>query len=310
MVKTSGRALTAPRIRPVGARLRSVRPLPFLAGNVALAAVLSATPAAADGRAACLDAASRGQSLRDAHELVEARDALRACAAASCPGVVQADCAGWLADVERVLPAVIVTAKDGSGVDLVDVTVTVDGQPFATKLAGEAVPMDPGSHAFHFEAAAGSVDKQVVVVEGDKSQRVSVVLGSPRAEMPTPGPGPLPSGPRPAGARRPWNTAGWILGGAGVVGLGVGVASGVLTLVNKGSAHCDGSGACDPGASSGVKSTALVADIGFIAGGVLLASGAALLLFGPTVGQEPTARVRVAPALTAHGGVFMAEGNF
>jgi hypothetical protein len=49
--------------------------------------------------------------------LIEAREQLRACAAAQCPAVVQTDCAGWLAEVEKALRSVVVAAKDGAGVD-------------------------------------------------------------------------------------------------------------------------------------------------------------------------------------------------
>src|ERR1700733_10293046 len=91
-------------------------------------AILVAAPAFADEKAACLDAASKGQRFRDTHKLVEAREQLRVCAAAQCPAVVQSDCANWLADVEKALPSVVLSAKSGTGVDLVDVTVSVDGQ--------------------------------------------------------------------------------------------------------------------------------------------------------------------------------------
>ena len=85
-----------------------------------VAAGLMAAPSRADDKAACLDAASKAQSLRDAHKLVEAREQLRACAAARCPAVVQNDCATWLVEVERALPTVVLAAKNTAGADLVD----------------------------------------------------------------------------------------------------------------------------------------------------------------------------------------------
>jgi hypothetical protein len=61
----------------------------------------------ADGKAECLAAASRGQTLRDAHSLVEARVQFQACARRECPAIVQTDCGAWLDAVERTLPSVV-----------------------------------------------------------------------------------------------------------------------------------------------------------------------------------------------------------
>src|SRR5580704_15746858 len=95
----------------------------LLAAAVSMfAASLSVSALAAD-KAACLDASSQAQTLRDAHQLVEARDQLRICARQICPAVVQADCATWLDAVEKSLPTVVLTAKDGRGGDVINVKV-------------------------------------------------------------------------------------------------------------------------------------------------------------------------------------------
>ncbi len=268
---------------------------------------LVATAAFADGKAACLDAASRGQRLRDAHKLVEARDQFRVCAAGGCPAVVQGDCANWLIEVDKAMPSVVVTAKSGAGADLVNVKVSVDGQPLVPKLDGQAVSMNAGPHTFHFEGEDGtSVDQQVMVKEGEKSQSVAAVLG------------PVPSVPSaagaqgasaPGGASRPvGKTLGWVLGGMGVAGLGVGGVFGVLAMQDK-SKDCVGS-VCNAGTLSGIKTEALVSDIGWIAGGVLLAGGAALVLFTPSRSHEATAGVRLAPIVTGSGAGMVAVGSF
>ena len=164
-----------------------------------LAFTLPAASARADDKAACLDAASKGQSLRDQGKLVEAREQFRRCAAQGCPQMVVQDCGGWLSDVEKNLPTVVVTAKDGAGNDSVDVKVTLDGQPLLAKLTGEALPVNPGPHAFHFEGAGGlTVDRQVLVKQGDKNQEVAAVLGAPAAATPA-APQP-PAAPAPAAA--------------------------------------------------------------------------------------------------------------
>jgi hypothetical protein len=261
-----------------------------------LPASLVATAAFADDKAACVDAATKGQRFKDTHKLVEARDQLRICAAAACPAVVQTDCANWLAEVENALPTVVVTAKNGAGADLVDVKVTVDGQPLVSKLDGQAIPMNAGPHTFHFEGADGTLDQQVVVTEGEKSQKVSIVLGAPP--------------PVPDTGSNTWKTVGWVLGGVGIAGLGVGTVFGIIAMGDKNGAHCSSSGVCDPGTTGGIKSTALVSDIGWIAGGVLLAGGAALVLFAPGGSHDATSGLRVAPVVTASGGAMVMGGSF
>ncbi|MGH7297561.1 MAG: hypothetical protein ACRELB_21670, partial [Polyangiaceae bacterium] len=70
---------------------------------------------------------------------------------------------------------------------------------------------------------------------------------------------------------------------------------------------------CDPGKASGIKSAALVSDIGWISGGVLLATGAALVLFAPgghTEGAAGAAGVRVAPIAIAGGGGALLGGSW
>jgi hypothetical protein len=263
--------------------------------------------ALADDKATCIDTASKGQTLRNAHKLVEAREQLRVCASAMCPAAIQTDCAGWLADVEKTLPTVVLTARSGAGADLVDVKVSVDGQPLVSKLDGQAVPMNAGTHTFHFEGADGtSLDQQVLVREGEKNQTVGAVLG---AAPPAPAPLPATTPDTTAAPSSPLRTVGWALGAAGVAGLGVGAVFGTIAIGDKNGAHCVNN-VCDPGTVSGIKSAALVSDIGWIAGGVLLASGAALVLFAPSAHHEPAAAVRVAPVLTANGGLLVAGGSW
>jgi hypothetical protein len=250
------------------------------------------------------------------HKLVEAREQLRVCAAAACPAVVQSDCAGWLADVDKALPSVVVTARDGAGADLVDVKVSVDGQPLLSRLDGQALPMNPGSYTLHFERAdATSVDRAVIVREGEKNQSVAVVFGAPAVASPaspspartTPAASPGPESPASHGAASAWRTMGWVLGGVGVVGLGVGAALGFSAIGDKNGADCNTSDQCLAGPLSSAKSAALGADIGLIAGGVLLAGGGALVLFGPTGAQErAVASVKIAPAIgTGSGGLVL-----
>ena len=129
----------------------------LFAALVTLAGVLATSAALADDKAVCLEAASKGQTLRDAHQLLEARDQFRICARPQCPAMVQTDCGGWLGDVMRDLPTLVVTAKDAAGADLVRVRVTLDGQPLLTALDGQSVAVNPGQHTLHFDGEDGAM---------------------------------------------------------------------------------------------------------------------------------------------------------
>jgi hypothetical protein len=263
-----------------------------------VAFALATHPAFADEKAACLEAASKAQNLRDAHKLVEARDQLRVCARVTCPAVVQSDCGNWLVEVEKALPTVVVAARSPAGADLIDVKVSVDGTLLVSKLDGQAVPMNAGPHTFRFEGPAGAtVDEQVLVKEGDKNQPITVVLGAPVAATPPPT-NPVNTGGGPS----PWRTVGWVTGGLGAAGLVMGAAFGLVAVYDKNNAHCDATThLCDPGTSNVVKTTALISDVGWAAGGGLLAVGAAFVLLSSGA-DERSVSAKVAPIVTANGG--------
>ncbi len=282
---------------------------------LAATVVCALSPGArADDRQECLQASADGQRLRHAHDLLQARERLRACARPECPGLVQSDCQTWLGEVDRDVPTVVLGARDAAGGDRVDVRVTADGAPLAARLDGTAVPMNPGVHVLRFEGSDGStVDVTVLVREGEKDRPVEVVLGSrPAAPGPVPSASPASSaspapsassapsaspaasaarGERegsaaaPSGAHRAWGLA---LGAVGLAGLVTGTVSGLVAIAqaNAQRTECSSPTSCphhaDAIAAHGTATTAAgVSTVGFAAGGVLLAAGA-LFYFGGT----------------------------
>ena len=267
--------------------MKTVLLLALLASSV----VATTTTAFADDKAECLNAASKGQVLRDTHKLVEAREQFRLCARQLCPAMVQQDCGGWLGEVERGVSTVVFTAKDSGGQDLVDVRVSVDGQPLVTSLDGQAVAVNPGPHAFVFVVANHApIERQAVIKEGEKNQVVTVLL-PPSNPAPTPSvapappvppegrsvPPPAPTSP-PSGAMRLW---GLVIGGAGVAGMGVGIGLG-LEAKSK-----DVTASGEPGAARQTDSQSAarlgnVATIVFGVGAAALAGGVVLWLLAPS----------------------------
>jgi hypothetical protein len=290
------------------------------------AACIASWPVAAraDDKAACFDGATQGQTLRDQHKLVEARAQFAICARQACPKQVSKDCTAWLEQVDQAMPTVVVSAKDAAGHDLIDVAVTMDDRPFAAKLTGEAVPVNPGLHVLHFETKdGGRLDHQVLVREGLKNQSVDVViaatpaapsLGIPPARPAATAVDSGAAGARPAeapaGGPGPWRTIGFVAGGAGVAGLGVGAAFGLKAMSDKSAAQCDASNACKPGPLSDARTSATISSVGFIAGGVLLAGGAALVLLSPRGTATERAALHVAPAVGARDAGLLLQGSW
>jgi len=254
-------------------------------GSVALVLVivtgLRIGSASADDKAACFGAAEQGQTLRGTGKLLAAREAFVLCARPACPTLVQKDCVGWLSEVEKGLPTVVLTAKAATGADLVDITVRVDGHPFASRLDGRAVAIDPGSHAFHFVAEDGAtLDRTVVIVEGQKDQRIDVSFASfaPASSVDVPGVG--------TDNGRSRRVAGIVVAAGGVLGVALGGIFGGLGFSSWSSvtSMCPSHHGCSPAAVSDYNSAVTLStasDVAFVAGGVLLAAGAALYFTAP-----------------------------
>jgi hypothetical protein len=306
--------------------LNSMRTPVLLAAT--LAALALSSTARADDAAACNDAFEQSQLRRDEGKLLEARKLMRACGRPTCSATRQKLCGEWLKDVESRVPTVVLSAKDASGADVVDVSVMMDGVPLAASLDGREIDVDPGPHTFVFQRADGSkVETKAVAVERGKGKVVAVAFGQaaaptpPAAPTPAPGtqappppvapaPAPAPAAPEASGGST-WKTVGWVLGGAGVVGLGVGTIFGVVAINDNSAAHCNAANQCLAGPLGSARGAAAASDVGFIAGGVLLAGGAALVLFGPSGGSEkPAPTAAITPVVGPAGGGLALGGTW
>jgi hypothetical protein len=278
----------------------------------------AADPTMAD----CLSASEGSIKLRKEHHLREARQQLLVCAAMQCPDEVRAECEQHLVAVNSQVPTLVFEAKDAAGNDLSAVTVTMDGKPLADRLEGTAISLDPGTHSFHFVSAGHApVDKSFVLQEGEKGRRERIVFGAGvaaagGAAIVAPVASAKGDEARPAGdadkgsASSSWGplkTVGIVVGGVGIVGLGIGTAFGLMASSDKNNANCDAAGQCNAGPLSDARNHANVSTVGFVAGGVLLAAGVGLVVFGP---KGRAGSVQVAPAVAAGSGGIVLGGSF
>ena len=250
----------------------------------------------------CIGANTKAQYLRQAGKFTEARDQLKICAQATCPRMVRDDCTQWLDEVDRAQPTIVFNVKDAAGNDLGAVSVKVDGRPLVDRLDGTAVGVDAGEHAFTFEAAGQAVTRTFMLKEGERGRAERIVIGgAPNATA-------IVSTPREEGGPPPWKPVGLAAAGVGVVGLGIGIAFGVVASDKKSNAGCDSNSVCptDSAASAlrDAKSAANVSTAFFVVGAVLAAAGLSLWLFAPG------GSVQAAATADPQGAGFALRGAF
>jgi len=237
---------------------------------VAAAGIVLAAPAQADERATtCADAAERGQELRDAHRLVEARRELVVCAQRDCPNVVRTPCLEWLEQLDRRMPSLVVGVKDEQGHDIAGATVMLDGAPLAATVTSTAVAVNPGSHVVRYAAPGfDPLEEPVVLREGEPLRVLAATLhrsGAPE--------GPPPTARTPAPARG-IPVLPIVLGGVSVVALSIFAYEGLSGAADYRQLERECGSRCSSSQIDGVRSTFLVADVALVIG--VLSGGAAL----------------------------------
>jgi hypothetical protein len=262
-----------------------------------LATVISSVATVrADDKQVCTDAYSAAQPLRRDHKLLAARTQLRLCVRQECSpllkGQIVTDCTEWLTDVEAKLPSVVFSAKDGSGADITNATVSMDGAVIAKALDGQAIDIDPGQHTFKFVVPGQPpVEVKVVATVGSKNRLVTATIGAPPAS---------PVDRTPAAPPASYTWIGWVATGALAVG---GAVTGALAIVASNdlkSATYFGKAAPDGVTSLQTKTQtmAIVSDV--LVGAAAAAFGVTLVVVltkrSPSVEAKPSAGAVLRPA--------------
>jgi hypothetical protein len=125
----------------------------------------------------CFTSYEDSLTLKNQHKLVATRTQLLICSSAPCPADIRTECVERTRAVDAAMPTIVFEAKDAAGADLAHVTVKMDGELLIERLEGNALSVDPGPHTFTFDVAGKlSVQKQLVIVEGQKERRERVVF--------------------------------------------------------------------------------------------------------------------------------------
>jgi len=191
-----------------------------------------------------------------------------------------------------------VALEIGPGAALAE--IKVDGQALDRAAWAAPIPLDPGDHAITFAAPGKKTLSKTVKIAEPGTQKLAVpALEDESSGLPPPPPPPPDDG-------RGRRIAGFVAGGVGLVGIGVGSYFGIRAASKQSAAqgHCAGR-FCDPEGLSldrDAHGSATVSTVLFGVGIAGLAAGAVLVLTSLPKSQGQAAILRVRPLVGASGG--------
>jgi hypothetical protein len=192
-----------------------------------------------------------------------------------------------------------------------DTIVLRDDVELRSGSLGVPIPVDPGKHHVSVRAA-GHTERgfDLDIAEGERKQidvspgpiQSSESAESANSPPPSSGHDVPPPRAKPANSRR---TLGFVAGGIGIVGVGVGTVAGIMTLRDRSvvDEHCNdalrlcdaqGRDAADRGRTLGVVTT-----VGFVVGAVALPIGAYFILSGS--GSESSEHAELGASVRSDG---------
>jgi hypothetical protein len=258
----------------------------------------------------CLGAAESAQPLIKQRRLRSARAKLEVCARDVCPKLARMDCQGWLDDVVRAIPSIVVAARevrDGSGYPIEEVRVVEDGVVIATRVDSTPIELDPGVHALRLERKGWPVvETRFTLAEGETRRVVDAVwqvARAPSAPLYPPADGRQP----PARAPIPWSV--YALAGAGILAAGAGAAFELTGLARRSDldGSCKSAHSCSQADVDAARNVMRMGDVTIGAGALLLGAATYLVLTRPNAGAPP--RVGISVALLPTGGFACLGGD-
>jgi len=206
--------------------------------------------------------------------------------------VLQTRCGQLYRALRKRIPSIVVRVVNESGSDLTNVSVLLDGEPLDPELAGRAIDIDPGRHVLRSQRDSDGTHAELLVVVSEGQQRRMVVLRHPSARPPEKAiTQPLPSTAEAAletpRSLVPFAVLGWSLGTASLI---AGTALGVVALERgeEVSGACASPAGCSSQQIDDAAAWAHGSTAGFVAAGVLAATGTVLWLLNPSSRLAPS----------------------
>jgi hypothetical protein len=259
-------------------------------------------------KADCIQAHKRCQQAQNDRRLVEARAWATSCTNPACPGLLVADCARWLNELDQRIPSVVFDVRAG-GHPGMKAEAYADGERVENWTRGEALRLDPGQHTFRFVLAPFSpATETVLLAEGMRFRVVAVDLAMLDQKRSTPSQGkPVPEPDRAAGTARPVPVVVYPLLGVGVAGIAGFIGFGLSGRAEQRRLERTCSPNCIDSDLSTMRQRYLIGDISAAVGfGAMLGAGV-LYLFRP---KRPTRESVSVTALPGGGSMALAAYRF
>lgn len=156
-----------------------------------------------------------------------------------------------------------------------DSVVRRDGVELKSASLDTPLPVDPGKHEIVVEAPGRAKSSVVIQIGEGETKRVSVSPGAVTPQSDKPG--------GKTGTSSGSKTTGYVLGGIGIVGIGVGTVTGLMVLSKKSTVddNCNAQKVCNQAgkdAADSGKTLGTISGASFILGAVALGAGAYLVL--------------------------------
>ncbi len=217
-----------------------------------------------------------------------------------------------LAPTQALVPSVVIRVE-GAGAGSLE--LSIDGARMSSQLAGEATPLNPGSHSIEGKSGSAHDVVQVTLEPRDQKEVVLRLQKSTPAPAAAPGPSDVLASPATessdgASGAAKRRTLGWVVLGSGAAALIVGGVAGGQALSKKGSLDedpaCKDDRSCPVGHASDVDSLnqlRTISTVGLIAGGALAATGFVLLVTAPKA-KTPSTALLLSPSSVSLRGTF------
>lgn len=207
-----------------------------------------------------------------------------------------------VAHLEKKLPRLVIEVDRDAGI-----TVLLDDRPLGSASLGTPLPVDPGEHTVTARAPGRRPFTTTITVAGGAGTDTLEIPALTSDESGSVGPLRTSRDATSGSDGATQRALGWVVGGVGVVGIGVGSAFGLRARSQQkdADAFCSGS-ACTQAGLDGhddARRSARLSNIGFGVGLAGLAAGVVLVLTAPDAGAS--ARALTIDAQSANGGLIV-----
>jgi len=252
----------------------------------ALADDAEATPEASIERVqTCATDHDRARQMLLAERWIDARAAMRACAADPCPLAISSDCQAWLDDLNRMLPTALILIERSPGAPTPKI-VELDGAPLTLSDPPTPLELLPGVHHLRITLDTGAPlarDFALKKAEKNHIERVNVPAPEPAVKRSA----------HPKELHRPVPTVTYLLAGGAVAAFAGSTAWLVSGLHERSDARATCAPVCDPEVRTSIDTRLLFSDLSAGAGVALGALALYSFLQRPTVARD------IEPALDA-----------